>query len=67
MCISLVVQWLGIYLPMQRVQVRSLVGELRVHMPHGGGLCCWPYSPQPELCKTQINETKQNIQGTAKE
>ena len=30
---SLVVQWLGLCLPMQGVQVRSLVGELGSHMP----------------------------------
>ena len=29
---SLVVQWLGLHLPKQRVQVQSLVGELRSHM-----------------------------------
>ena len=33
--ISLVVQWLRLYLLMQRVQVQSLVWELRSHMPHG--------------------------------
>ena len=32
---SLVVQWLRILLPMQRMQVRSLVGELGSHMPWG--------------------------------
>ena len=32
---SLVVQWLRICLPMQGTQVRSLVGELRSHMPRG--------------------------------
>ena len=32
---SLAVQWLRICLPMQGVWVRSLVGELRSHMPHG--------------------------------
>ena len=31
---SLAVQWLRLPLPMQRVQVRSLVGEPRSHMPH---------------------------------
>ena len=30
---SLVVQWLRICLPMQGMRVRSLVGELRSHMP----------------------------------
>ena len=30
---SLVVQWLQFRLPMQGVRVRSLVGELRSHMP----------------------------------
>ena len=30
---SLVVQWLRFSLPLQGVQVRSLVGELRSHMP----------------------------------
>ena len=30
---SLVVQWLRIRLAMQGMQVRSLVGELRFHMP----------------------------------
>ena len=29
------VQWLRICLPMQGMQVRSLVGELRAHMPRG--------------------------------
>ena len=32
---SLMVQWLRFYLPMQLVQVRSLVRELRSHMSHG--------------------------------
>ena len=32
---SLVVQWLRILLPMQGMQVQSLVGELRSHMPQG--------------------------------
>ena len=31
---SLEVQWLRLRLPMQGVQVRSLVGELRSHVPH---------------------------------
>ena len=30
---SVMVQWLKIYLPKQRVQVQSLVMELRSHMP----------------------------------
>ena len=30
-----VVQWLGIYLPMRGMWVRSLVWELRFHMPWG--------------------------------
>ena len=33
--ISLVVQWLRLYLPMQGVQVTSLLEELRSHMPCG--------------------------------
>ena len=32
---SLVVQWLGLCLPLQGVWVPSLVGKLRCHMPHG--------------------------------
>ena len=32
---SLVVQWLRIRLPVQGTQVRSLVGELRSHVPRG--------------------------------
>ena len=32
---SLAAQWLRRRLPMQGVRVRSLVGELRSHMPHG--------------------------------
>ena len=32
---SLVIQWLGLCLPMQGAQFRSLVRELRSHMPHG--------------------------------
>jgi len=32
---SLVIQGLRLRLPMQRVQVQSLVGELRSHMPRG--------------------------------
>ena len=32
---SLVVQWLELCLPIQEMQVQSLVGELRSHMPHG--------------------------------
>ena len=31
---SLVAQWLRLRLPMQGMWVRSLVGELRSHMPH---------------------------------
>ena len=31
----LVVQWLRIHLPKQETQVRSLVQELRYHMPWG--------------------------------
>ena len=31
---SLAVQWLRLHLPMQRMQVQSLVRELRSHMPH---------------------------------
>ena len=31
---SLAVQWLGLYLSMQGVQVPSLIGVLRPHMPH---------------------------------
>ena len=32
---SLVVQWLRISLPVQGTRVRSLVGELRSHLPRG--------------------------------
>ena len=32
---SLVVQWLRIHLSMQGTRVRSLLGELRSHMPRG--------------------------------
>ena len=32
---SLVAQWLRLCLPKQEVQVPSLVGELRSHMPYG--------------------------------
>ena len=32
---SLAVQWLRLHLPMQGVQVRSLVGKLRFHMRCG--------------------------------
>jgi len=32
---SLVVQWLRLHLPMLGVRVRSLIGELRSHIPHG--------------------------------
>ena len=32
---SLAVQWLRLCLPMQGVQVQSLVGQLRSHMPRG--------------------------------
>ena len=31
----LVVQWLGVHLPVQGVQVQALVEELRSHMPWG--------------------------------
>ena len=31
----LVVQWLRIHLPTQGMQVQSLAGELRSHMPYG--------------------------------
>ena len=31
----LVVQWLRLCLPKQEVQVRSLVGDLRSHVPYG--------------------------------
>ena len=33
--VTLVIQWLRRCLPMQGVQVRSLAGELRYHMPQG--------------------------------
>ena len=33
--LSLAVLWLRLHLPMQRVRVRSLTGELRTHMSHG--------------------------------
>ena len=36
---SLVVQWLRIRLPMQGMRVRSLVRELRSHMPRGNEAC----------------------------
>ena len=32
---SLVVQWLRLHLPVQGVQVQSLVMELGSHLPHG--------------------------------
>ena len=32
---SLVVQWLGLCLPLQTVQIQSLVRKLRSHMPRG--------------------------------
>jgi len=32
---SLAVQWLRLCLPIQGLQVQSLAGELRSHMPHG--------------------------------
>ena len=32
---DLVVQWLRVHLPMQGVQVQSLLGELKSHMPQG--------------------------------
>ena len=41
---SLVVQWLRICLPMQGTQVRSLVQELRFHLPVG----------QLSVCATNI-------------
>ena len=31
----LVAQWLRLCLPRQGMQLQSLVGELRAHMPHG--------------------------------
>ena len=31
---SLVIQWLGLHLPMQGVWVQSLIWELRSHVPH---------------------------------
>ena len=34
--ISLVVQWLRIHLAMQEARVRSLVGELKSHLPRSG-------------------------------
>ena len=33
--ISLVVQWLGLCLPMQKMWVQSLVGKLKSHIPQG--------------------------------
>ena len=32
---SLVVQWLGLHLPKQGMQVQTLLRELRSHKPHG--------------------------------
>ena len=32
---SLAVQWLGLHLPTQGVQVQTLVSKLRSHMSHG--------------------------------
>ena len=32
---SLMVQWLGLCLPIQKMWIQSLVGDLRSHMPHG--------------------------------
>ena len=32
---SLVVQWLGLHLPLQGVRVQALVRDLRSHMPQG--------------------------------
>ena len=32
---SPVIQWLRLGLPLQEVQVQSLIGELRSHMPRG--------------------------------
>ena len=55
---SLVVLWFAIHLPMQGTQVRSLVGELRFHMPQGNGArmthleklgCCKEDPVQPKL------------------
>ena len=40
---SLVVQWLSICLPVQGMQVQSLVGELRSHMPWGMWPACHNY------------------------
>ena len=38
---SLVVQWLRLCLPLQRVWVQSLVRELGSHVPHGLGARAW--------------------------
>ena len=54
--ISLVVQWLSIHLPMQRIWVRSLLWEdptcLRATMP----MChhnYWAHTPEPVLCNSE--------------
>ena len=40
---SLVVQWLGVRLPMQETRVQSLVKELGSHMPGTAGPACLNY------------------------
>ena len=39
---SLGIQWLRLHLPMQEVQVQSLVRKLRSYMPHGQKTRTWP-------------------------
>ena len=46
---SLAVQWLGLHLPTQGVQVQTLVSKLRSHMSHG----------QKKKTKTQNIKQKQ--------
>ena len=57
--IFLVVQWLRIYLPMQGTRVRSLVRELRSHIPRGQ-LSLRPETTEPAGSKKDSAQPKTN-------
>ena len=51
--ISLVVQWLRICLPVQGMRVRSLVRELKSHMPRNEALAAKLKKPAPKTSMPQ--------------
>ena len=69
---SLAVQWSGLRLPMQGVQVRSLVGELRSHMPQNmeRKQCCDKFNKDfkngPHQIKSLKKKNKKKLQSENK-